>query len=117
MDITVSESSDIGHSLACLNLLPEGIAEDIILAEDGDNLVILDDLQRSGDNEAEIVNTLPSVIKEVPRSTKSRDKYKDVSLLQWSLVSPMCHREMHRQSSETSIARKSESRVLVENLK
>ena len=71
MNITVGQSSDVGHCLSRLNLFPEGVSEDIILAKNCHDLVILNNLQRPGDNEAEVVNALPSVIQEVTGSAET----------------------------------------------
>lgn len=68
MDITVGEGSHIGHSLARLRLFPEGITEDIVLPKDGDNLIVLDDLEGSRDDKTEAINALSSVVEKVPRS-------------------------------------------------
>ena len=69
MDITVGQSSYVGNCLARLVLLPESVSEDVILTENGNNLVILNDFQRAGDDEAEIVDALTSVVEQVSGST------------------------------------------------
>ena len=67
--------------------LPESVTENVIFAQDGNhleeksddslllclcfnqscsNLIVLDNLQRSGDNKAEAVNAFPSVVEKVP---------------------------------------------------
>ena len=72
VDITVRQSSNVGNSLASLVLFPESVSEDVILTKNGNNLVILNDFQRAGDDEAKIVDALTSVVEKVTRGTEGR---------------------------------------------
>ena len=83
MDITVGQSSYVGNCLARLVLLPERVSEDVILTKNGNNLVILNDFQRAGDDEAEIVDALTSVVEKVTRGTKGRirEREREITLL------------------------------------
>ena len=77
MDITVRQSSNVSNSLARLVLFPESVAEDVILAKYSNNLVILNDFQRAGDDEAEIVNALTRVVEQVTRSAEGGISVRD----------------------------------------
>ena len=83
VDITVGQSSYVGNCLARLVLLPESVSEDVILTENGNNLVILNDFQRAGDDEAEIVDALTSVVEKVTRGTEGRirEREREITLL------------------------------------
>ncbi len=71
MNITVGQSSDVGHRLSGLNLLPEGVSEHVILAENRHDLIVLDNLQGPGHDEAEVIDALPCVVQEVARSAET----------------------------------------------
>ena len=77
MDVTIGQSSYVSNCLASLVLLPESVSEDVILAKYSHHLVILNDFQRAGDDEAKIVYALTRVVEEVTRGTKSRISVRD----------------------------------------
>lgn len=61
VQVAVGEGTHVGGTLAHRGVLPEGVAEDITLAEDGHHLVVLNHLQRPRHDEAERVQRLPRV--------------------------------------------------------
>ena len=67
MNITIGKRPHVGHRLPSFDLLPECVSEDVILAEDGHDLVVLDDLEGPGHDEAEVVNALAGVVQQVAR--------------------------------------------------
>ena len=80
MDITVGQSSYVSNCLSRLVLFPESVSEDVILPEYSNNLVILNDFQRAGDDEAKIVDALTSVVEQVTRGTEGRISLRDNSV-------------------------------------
>ena len=67
MNITIGKRPHVGHRLPSFDLLPECVSEDVILAEDGHDLVVLDDLEGPGHDEAEVVDALAGVVQQVAR--------------------------------------------------
>ena len=96
MNITVGESSHVNHRLAQPSLFPVRVSTDIIGAEEGEYLTILDHLQTTTDHEDEVSDALTLADDEVS----------------WSTVS---HLEVGGQGSETSITGKSECWVTIEH--
>ena len=80
VDITVGQSSNVSNGLTRLVLFPESVSEDVILTKYSNNLVILNDFQRAGDDEAEIVDALTSVVEKVTRGTEGRISLRDNSV-------------------------------------
>lgn len=66
------------------------------LTEDGDDFVVLDDLERAGDDEAEAVDALARVVQEI---TGRR----------------VAHGKMHGERSQAAVAGESEGGMLVEH--
>ena len=79
MDITVRQSSYVSNCLSSLVLFPESVSEDVILPKYSNNLVILNDFQRAGDDETKIVDALPSVVEQVTGGTEGRISLRDNS--------------------------------------
>ena len=77
VDVTIGQSSHVSNCLASLVLFPESVSEDVILTKNGNNLVILNDFQRAGDDEAKIVDALTSVVEQVTRGTERRIAVRD----------------------------------------
>jgi len=67
-----------------------------VLTQNSDDLVILDNLEGSCDDKAEIVNTFSSVIQEIPRGG-------------------MTHCEVHGEGTETPVRGETEGRMLIED--
>lgn len=96
VQIAVGESSYVSRALTDRRVLPETVAEDVTLAEDRDYLVVLNDLETSGHDEAERVYRLAGVVEKIPRRA-------------------VRHCEMHRQRSETTVGRQSKYKQTIEN--
>lgn len=66
VQVAVGEGTHVGGALAHRGVLPEGVAEDVTLSEDGHHLVVLDHLQGPRHDEAQCVQGLPRVEQKIP---------------------------------------------------
>ena len=104
MNITIGKRPHVGHRLPSFDLLPECVSEDVILAEDGHDLVVLDDLEGPGHDEAEVVNALAGVVQQVARGAAT--VHSDVKVFKthiylWVMVK--CIARARRQPSLASL--------------
>lgn len=67
VQVGIGKRSDIRRGLAHARVLPKLVAEDVALAEDGDHLFVLDDLQRAANDEPQCVDGLAGVVEQVAR--------------------------------------------------
>lgn len=86
MQITVSERPDIRRALTDRRVRPKTVAEDITLPQYRHHFVVLYDLETAGHDEAQRVDGFSRMIQQITgRAVR--------------------HREMHRQSAQTSVGR------------
>ena len=96
VDITVCEGSHVDHRLAKPGLLPMRVSTDIIGSEEGEDLSVLDNLQRSGHHEYQVCDALSLPDDEVSGGTVG-------------------HLEVGGQRPEASITSQPECGMSVEN--
>ena len=97
VQVAVGESAHVGGRLADGGLLPEEVAEHVALAEYGDHLVVLDDLERAVGDEVERVEALAAVVNDVAGRT-------------------VVGGEVNGELAEAAVARQPKRRMLVEDL-
>lgn len=86
VQIRISEGPHVSRALADRGVLPKTISEDVTFAQNGHDLFVLDDLETSGDDEAQWVYRFARVVQQIPgRAVR--------------------HREVHREGAQATVRR------------